>query len=102
VTGRADGVPELVPRIDLNAWFDGDGDDRAAVARQVDQALRTSGFLLIVGHRIPAALRAQSRAVARQFFALPAEVKTRYTVAAGSRPAPKPTVSPRGRPHRRT
>lgn len=82
---RVDAVPELVPRIDLTAWFDGDADDRAAVAGQVDEALRTSGFLLIVGHGIPAAVRAQSRAVAREFFALPTEVKARYAVAVGGR-----------------
>ena len=78
-------MPALVPIIDLAAWFDGDTRERGAVARQVDQALRTSGFLLITGHRVPADLRAQTRAVAREFFALPAEVKARYAIAVGGR-----------------
>jgi isopenicillin N synthase-like dioxygenase len=85
LTGRADAVPALVPIIDLAAWFDGDRRDRAAVAGQVDQALRTSGFLLITGHRVPADVRAQTRSVAREFFALPAEVKARYAIAVGGR-----------------
>ncbi len=58
-----------VPVIDLAPWFGGDAGDRAAVARQVDEALRTSGFLLITGHQVPAGLRAEARAVAREFFA---------------------------------
>jgi isopenicillin N synthase-like dioxygenase len=85
LVGRADAVPALVPNIDLAAWFDGDSGDRAAVARQVDQALRTSGFLLVTGHRVPADLRAQTRSAAREFFALPAEVKARYAIAVGGR-----------------
>jgi isopenicillin N synthase-like dioxygenase len=71
--------------IDLTAWFDGGNGARAAVARQVDEALRTSGFLLITGHRVPGELRAQTRAVARAFFALPPEVKAQYAIAVGGR-----------------
>jgi len=48
-TGRDGAVPEQVPVIDLAPWFDGDAGDRAAVAQQVDRALRTSGFLLVTG-----------------------------------------------------
>jgi isopenicillin N synthase-like dioxygenase len=75
----------LVPVIDLAWWFGGDARDRAAVAREVDGALRTSGFLLITGHGIPAGLRASARAAAREFFALPAPVKSRYAAAVGGR-----------------
>ena len=74
-----------VPVIDLTAWFSGDAPARAVVARQVDEALQTSGFLLITGHGIPARLRAQARAAAREFFALPAAVKARYAAAVGGR-----------------
>jgi isopenicillin N synthase-like dioxygenase len=83
--GRADAVAALVPLIDLTDWFDGAAADRAAVARQVDEALRASGFLLITGHRVPAELRAQTRSVAREFFALPPEVKAQYAIAVGGR-----------------
>jgi len=78
-------VPEQVPVIDLAPWFDGDAGDRAAVARQVDQALRTSGFLLITGHGVPAEVRARTRAVAREFFALPVAAKARYATTVGGR-----------------
>jgi isopenicillin N synthase-like dioxygenase len=65
-------VPATVPVIDLTPWFDGGSQDRAGVARQVDEALRSSGFLLIPGHRVPGEVQAQTRAAAREFFALPA------------------------------
>ena len=78
-------MPALVPLIDLTPWFRGDAADRADVARQVDQALRTSGFLLITGHGVPPGVRARTRAVAREFFALPAGVKARYATTVGGR-----------------
>jgi isopenicillin N synthase-like dioxygenase len=78
-------VPATIPVIDLAPWFDGAARDRAAVARQVDEALRTAGFLLISGHRVPSEIRARTRAVAREFFALPPEVKSRYAIAVGGR-----------------
>ena len=78
-------MPALVPRIDLTPWFEGGPADRAAVAQRVDQALRTSGFLLITGHGVPAETRARTRAAAREFFALPAAVKARYATTVGGR-----------------
>jgi isopenicillin N synthase-like dioxygenase len=78
-------VSALVPVIDLAPWRAGDARDRAAVARQVDQALRTSGFLLVTGHGVPGDLQARTRDVAREFFALSPEVKARYAIAVGGR-----------------
>jgi isopenicillin N synthase-like dioxygenase len=78
-------VPATIPVIDLAPWFGGDARDRAGVARQVDEALRTAGFLLINGHGVPMEVRSRTRAVAREFFALPAEVKSRYAIAVGGR-----------------
>lgn len=74
-----------VPVIDLAPWFSGDPAGRAAVAERVDEALRTAGFLLVTGHGVPAELRAEVRAVAREFFALPVERKNRYAVQVGGR-----------------
>ncbi|MEV5980702.1 2OG-Fe(II) oxygenase family protein [Streptomyces sp. NPDC052114] len=45
----------------------------------VDRALRNTGFLLITGHGIPAALPGRVRAAAREFFRLDPDVKGRYT-----------------------
>ncbi|MET0132809.1 MAG: 2-oxoglutarate and iron-dependent oxygenase domain-containing protein [Kibdelosporangium sp.] len=74
-----------VPLIDLAPWFHGSTTDRAAVAAEVDRALQDSGFLLITGHGVPASLRADTRARAREFFALPTDVKERYAVTVGGR-----------------
>lgn len=74
-----------VPSIDLRPWFDGGPSGRAEVARRVDEALRTAGFLLVTRHGVAAALRAEVRALARDFFALPEDVKARYAVGVGGR-----------------
>jgi isopenicillin N synthase-like dioxygenase len=74
-----------VPLVDLEPWFHGSPADRAAVAAQIDHALQDSGFLLITGHGVAASLRADTRARAREFFALPTEVKQRYAVSVGGR-----------------
>ncbi|GGT04878.1 oxidoreductase [Streptomyces tanashiensis] len=78
-------MPEIFPVIDLTPWFEGGGDERAEVAKQVDEALRTSGILLVTGHRVPSELRDRTRAVAREFFRLPADVKGRSSIAFGGR-----------------
>jgi isopenicillin N synthase-like dioxygenase len=54
-----------VPVIDLRPWFGGGEAARAAVAGQVDAALRRVGFFLITGHGVPDELRAQIRTRAR-------------------------------------
>jgi isopenicillin N synthase-like dioxygenase len=76
---------EYVPSIDLTPWFAGTRQDRQNIAREVDEALRTAGFLLITGHRVPGELRDRVRAAASEFFALPESVKARYTVGVGGR-----------------
>jgi isopenicillin N synthase-like dioxygenase len=78
-------VADLVPIIDLTPWFSGGEDGRRAVAARVDEALRTSGFLLITGHGVPDEVRARARATAREFFTLPAAVKARYATQVGGR-----------------
>jgi isopenicillin N synthase-like dioxygenase len=74
---------DYVPSIDLRPWFD--GSDRAGVAAQVDDALRTAGFLLVTGHGVDTALRTEVRSLAREFFALPDGVKAAYAVDVGGR-----------------
>ncbi len=71
----------MIPTIDLAAWRAGD----PAVGPTVDDALQQAGFLLVTGHGVDADLRADVRAAARRFFALPAEVKQRYAVRIGGR-----------------
>ncbi|MEU4997377.1 2-oxoglutarate and iron-dependent oxygenase domain-containing protein [Streptomyces sp. NPDC021622] len=74
-----------IPTIDLRPWLTGGPADRAAVARTVDRALRTAGFLLVTGHGVDPALRTRIRAAARAFFTLPAPVKERYAAKVGGR-----------------
>jgi isopenicillin N synthase-like dioxygenase len=90
-----------VPVIDLTPWFvpAGPGRDeaaRAAVAAEVDAALRSVGFFLITGHGVPDELRAKVRAQARAFFALPDEIKRRYAVTVGGRGWLPPGVEANG------
>ena len=72
-----------VPLVDLSGWSSGDAAARREVARALDDALCTSGFLLVVGHGVPDAVRDRAREASRRFFALPPEVKHRYAEAVG-------------------
>jgi isopenicillin N synthase-like dioxygenase len=85
-----------VPIIDLGPWFTGSDAGRATVARQVDDALRSVGFFLVTGHGVPAALRADVRAAARDFFALPQRTKLPYAVTVGGRGWLPPGVEANG------
>jgi isopenicillin N synthase-like dioxygenase len=85
-------VPGEIPTVDLAAWRAGD----PAVGPAVDSALQRAGFLLVTGHGIDADLRAEVRAAARRFFALPAEVKAGYAVRIGGRGWLAPGVEANG------
>jgi isopenicillin N synthase-like dioxygenase len=82
----------MIPTVDLVAWRSGD----AAVGPAVDTALQRAGFLLVTGHGVDDALRAEVRSAARRFFALPAEVKARYAVRIGGRGWLAPGVEANG------
>lgn len=62
---------DLVPVVDLHPWHGGDERARAALARAVDEACRTIGFMQIVGHGIPGAICAALRSETERFFELP-------------------------------
>jgi isopenicillin N synthase-like dioxygenase len=83
---------ESVPIIDISPWYAGD----RSVAADVDRALQEWGFFLVTGHGVPADARASVRAAARQFFALPAEVKCKYAVTVGGRGWLPPGVEANG------
>ncbi|WP_329532912.1 isopenicillin N synthase family oxygenase [Streptomyces sp. NBC_01450] len=83
-TPSAPGAPRI-PTIDLRPWLDGDPDARTRIARTVDEALQTAGFLLVTGHGVDPALRTRIREAARAFFTLPAEHKQPYAVRVGGR-----------------
>jgi isopenicillin N synthase-like dioxygenase len=74
-----------IPTVDLGPWLSGDPAARAAVARSVDDALRTAGFLLVTGHGVDPELRRRLRDAARAFFVLPAGTKRPYAARVGGR-----------------
>jgi isopenicillin N synthase-like dioxygenase len=76
---------DTIASIDVRPWWDGDADDRSRIAAQVDRTLQRSGFLLATGHGVAPELRADVRRAAREFFALPADVKAQYAATVGGR-----------------
>ncbi|MFI9616093.1 isopenicillin N synthase family dioxygenase [Streptomyces sp. NPDC052023] len=74
-----------MPTIDLRPWLSGGPEARARIARTVDEALQSAGFLLVTGHGVDPGLRARIRASARAFFTLPESVKRRYAAKVGGR-----------------
>ncbi|MET7515031.1 2-oxoglutarate and iron-dependent oxygenase domain-containing protein [Streptomyces sp. NPDC005480] len=74
-----------IPTIDLRPWLLGGPDARAGIARTVDEALRTAGFLLVTGHGVDPGLRSGIREAARGFFRLPPAAKEPYAVKVGGR-----------------
>jgi isopenicillin N synthase-like dioxygenase len=74
-----------IPTVDLGPWLSGDAEARREIARTVDEALQSAGFLLVTGHGVEAGLRAGIRRAAREFFRLPASVKERYEAKVGGR-----------------
>ncbi len=68
-----------VPSIDITPYVtNGTADERAAVARAIDEACRTVGFMQILGHGIPDATIAGLTEAMDAFFALDLETKKTY------------------------
>ena len=68
----------VVPVIDLTPYFHGDAAAKAALAKEVDRACRTIGFLVISGHGVPKELLERTNRATRAFFDLPMAVKQSY------------------------
>ncbi|MBK4735376.1 isopenicillin N synthase family dioxygenase [Noviherbaspirillum pedocola] len=75
-----------VPVIDISAFSAGTAEEKQHIARQVDQACRDIGFLVISGHGVSPERIADMRRVSRAFFDLPHAEKARV-----ARPAPDVT-----------
>lgn len=68
-----------VPTVDITPYVtDGTAEARAEVARQIDAACRTVGFIQITGHAIPDAVTDGLTDAMDRFFALPLEAKKTY------------------------
>ena len=78
-----------IATVDISRWYAG-GADADALAAEVDEGLQRAGFIVVTGHGVDAGLAARVRAASREFFALPEEIKQRYSVPVGgceSRPS---------------
>jgi isopenicillin N synthase-like dioxygenase len=73
----------FVPVIDIAPAFSEDPAAKAAVAKEIDQACRDIGSLVITGHGIPASLIDRVYGASRDFCDLPISEKMKY-----QRPAP--------------
>lgn len=60
-----------VPVIDIAPYFSGDLSAKVKVAKQIDQACRDIGFLVITGHGVSNSLIDEVYGVSREFFDLP-------------------------------
>lgn len=68
-----------VPEVDISAYTGGGSDEeRAAVARVVDDACTNVGFIQIVGHGIPAVVTTGLGDAMDAFFGLDLEAKQTY------------------------
>ncbi len=72
-----------VPAVDITDFYTGDRAHRRAIGKAIGDACEHIGFFQVVGHRVPATLIDDVRAVSLDFFALPAEEKQRYQPPAG-------------------
>ncbi|HYH99321.1 isopenicillin N synthase family dioxygenase [Hyalangium sp.] len=82
----ADGF-DRVPVLDIRALVEPSSSvaARRAVATQIGQACRESGFFYIVGHGVDAGLQERLEEASRRFFALPLEEKMAIRMALGGR-----------------
>ena len=71
---------DRIPVVDVGGLASPELDVRRAVARDLDEAARTAGFLYIANHGVPEARRAALLDAATRFFDEPAAVKMRYYI----------------------
>jgi isopenicillin N synthase-like dioxygenase len=70
---------ESLPIVDVSAA------DRDAIAHEIDDACRASGFFVVVGHDVSASLTARVESRAREFFALSDDEKREVAMPHGGR-----------------
>ncbi len=87
--------PEAIPVLDLDAWERTSPAVRQAAGQALDEALRSTGFLLVRGHGVDPLLTADLVAEARAFFAQPQDVKLRVHRVRGGDPGYYPPASSR-------
>ena len=72
----------MIPLIDIAPFLHGSAADKARTARELDDACREFGWLVIAGHGVPGALIGEMHAVSRAYFALPYWEKMKHKMPA--------------------
>ena len=72
-----DGAASSVPTVDIGGALAGSPEAAAEAARQIDAACVNNGFFIAVGHGVPSDLVDETMAMARAFFRLPFEEKSK-------------------------
>ncbi len=67
----------------MDGWRNGDASRRARIARDVDENLRSDGFLLVANHGIPDEVIAALRMAVGAFFRADSEIKAQYECRVG-------------------
>ena len=75
-----------VPIIDIGPSFDGNIEERQAVARQIASACEQVGFFAIEGHQVPSTMIAKAFETATRFYDQPQTLKDRYKPASSAAP----------------
>jgi len=73
-----------IPLVDFALWKSDDLHKRAEAIKATENALRDSGFLLLINHGIDTKLLSDTRKVALDFFRLENEAKQPYSVTRGA------------------
>lgn len=70
-----------VPTVDISGWAQAPSEHQRQVARSVDEACRSIGFLQVTGHGIPASVIEGALEASDRFFASPLDEKLRVRPA---------------------
>jgi len=74
-----------VPAVDISPWVkNGSAEDRARVAREIDEACSTVGFIQVTGHGIPTSVTDGLASAMDDFFGMELEAKKQYIGPKGS------------------
>lgn len=69
----------FIPIIDFSGIYHGTEEDKKRISLEIDQAARTSGFLVIKGHGVSKTIIDNAWKDTKDFFDLSEEEKMKYT-----------------------
>ncbi len=69
-----------IPVVDLSKFVEGSAADRAAFIEELGTAFHNIGFVGVINHGIPKSLIEKFYTTAKEFFALPVDIKEKYEI----------------------